>query len=63
MKRFLLLLVSSAAIGAMAQDVTSPDGRLLLQVQSGAVTTYRVTFDGHTVLEPSPIGLIANYAD
>ncbi|MBP5765056.1 MAG: glycoside hydrolase family 97 catalytic domain-containing protein [Bacteroidales bacterium] len=63
MKRFLLLLVSSAAIGAMAQDVTSPDGRLRLQVQNDAVTTYRVTFDGHTVLEPSPIGLIANYAD
>ena len=63
MKLFLLTLLTSATVAAVAQEATSPDGRLQVQVQTGATTTYRVTYNGKTVLQPSPVGLMADYAD
>ncbi len=61
--KFSVLLLSAIASTAMAQNVSSPDGRLTLSVQTGTDMTYSVRFDGKNVLNPSPIGLVANYAD
>lgn len=63
MKRNLLLLFSAVATLATAQSVSSPDGRLSVSVQTGLYTTYKVTYDGNTVLNPSPLGLVADYTD
>lgn len=63
-KIFLTLTILAGAIASlMAETVSSPDGRLQLTVTPGAQTTYSVSFDGKTILEPSPLGLVANYAD
>lgn len=48
---------------ANAESVSSPDGRLSLTVTPGPETTYSLSFDGKTVLNPSPLGLVTNYAD
>ncbi len=61
--RCKLLLFSVIAGTATAQTVSSPDGKLSLSVQTGAEMTYSVSYNGQTVLNPSSVGLIANYAD
>ena len=58
-----MLLIGAMSTLASAQTVSSPDGRLTLSVQTGTEMTYSVTYDGKTVLNPSPLGLVANYAD
>lgn len=63
MRTSLFLLLSATFACAEAQTVSSPDGRLSLTLQTGTTTTYSVTYDNHVVLEASPLGLIANYAD
>lgn len=63
MRTPLILFLSASIVGAGAQSVSSPDGRLSLNIQPGTTTTYSVTYDGQKVLEASPLGLIANYAD
>ncbi len=63
MKTFLILFLSAVASSAAAQTVSSPDGRLCVTIRTGATTTYSVTFDGQTVINPSAVGLIANYAN
>ncbi|MBQ0056898.1 MAG: glycoside hydrolase family 97 catalytic domain-containing protein [Bacteroidales bacterium] len=51
------------AAGTLAQSVTSPDGHLQLNIYSGSQTSYSVALDGKIVIEQSPLGLVANYAD
>lgn len=54
---FFLLLVSSAAMFAENYTVKSPDERFLVNVETGATTTYSVTFNGKTILNPSPLSM------
>ena len=43
---------------AAAVDVTSPDGRIMVSVDTpDGVPTYSMTFDGKTVVRPSHLGL------
>ena len=37
--------------------VKSPDERILVNVETGATTTYSVTFNGKTILNPSPLSM------
>ena len=63
MKTNLMLILTAVTSTVAAQNVSSPDGRLSLAIQTGAETTYSVTYDGKTVLNPSTVGLVADYAD
>ena len=54
---FFLLLASSAAMFAENYTVKSPDERILVNVETGATTTYSVTFNGKTILNPSPLSM------
>lgn len=54
---FFLLLASSAAMFAENYTVKSPDERILVDVETGATTTYSVTFNGKTILNPSPLSM------
>ena len=63
MKTNLMLILTAVTSTIAAQNVSSPDGRLSLAIQTGAETTYSVTYDGKTVLNPSAVGLVADYAD
>lgn len=63
MKKNILLLLTAMASMSYAQNASGPDGRLAVAITSGETTTYTVTYDGKTVLNPSPLGLVANYAD
>lgn len=54
---FFLLLASSAAMFAENYIVKSPDERILVNVETGATTTYSVTFNGKTILNPSPLSM------
>lgn len=54
---FFLLLASSAAMFAENYTVKSPDKRILVNVETGATTTYSVTFNGKTILNPSPLSM------
>ncbi|MGN0195529.1 MAG: glycoside hydrolase family 97 protein [Candidatus Cryptobacteroides sp.] len=61
MKRFPILFLSLlfAFSGAMAKDytVSSPDSRILVTVSTGEKTTWSVSFDGKTILDPSPLSM------
>lgn len=60
MKRFFVmipLLASILAGHAEQWKVTSPDSRLAVTVSTGNETTYSVSMDGKTVIEPSPISM------
>ncbi len=63
MKLNLILLLSACPIVVGAQSVSSPDGKLSVSLQTGDVTTYNVYYEGVQVLQPSPLGFIANYTD
>ena len=63
MKTNLMLILTAVTSTVAAQNVSSPDGRLSLAIQTGAETTYSVPYDGKTVLNPSTVGLVADYAD
>lgn len=54
---FFLLLASSTAMFAENYIVKSPDERILVNVETGATTTYSVTFNGKTILNPSPLSM------
>lgn len=54
---FFLLLASSAAMFAENYTVKSPDERILVNVETGATTTYSVTFNGKTILNSSPLSM------
>ncbi len=70
MKKSILLLVSLLLVlplAARQESVSGPDGRLTVTVNdNGGVPTYQITYDGVTLLEPSPLGLktdIGNYME
>lgn len=54
---FFLLLVSSTTMFAENYTVKSPDERILVNVETGTTTTYSVTFNGKTILNPSPLSM------
>ncbi|MCM1138542.1 MAG: glycoside hydrolase family 97 protein [Muribaculum sp.] len=58
-------LLTTLSLNASIVDVISPDGKLAVtidQTGNGAIT-YSVKYDGKTILEPSPLGFIANVGD
>lgn len=60
------LLLISAANGAFAEQnkVTSPDGRLVVNVEDHAGRLfYDVTYDGKQMMQPSLLGVVANVGD
>ncbi len=54
-----LTLATVSSVGAMAQTVASPDGRIAVTLGTSAADqpTYSVTVAGRTVIAPSPLGL------
>jgi len=55
-----LALLPFTATGIMAEEatVTSPDGKLIVVVSdTDAQPTYTVTYEGQTVITPSPLGI------
>ncbi len=70
MNFLLSTLLASAAWSVWGQSVlpsspmvSSPDGRLQVQILNGDETSYCVKFDQQTVLEASALGLVTDYAD
>ena len=68
MKRILiismLMVVSVFATNAENLKVTSPDGRLIVNLNDkGGILTYDVTYDGQEVLLPSQLGFLSNVGD
>lgn len=49
------LLLCLPAI-AQQTDVLSPDGRIAMTVDNGSVLSYRITFNGETLVDKSPLG-------
>ena len=67
MKRNLLLLLlacATLAAGAKEHNVSSPDGRLVVTVDDAqGLLTYRVSYQGQTMLKSSALGLKTDIAD
>ena len=60
----LLFFLSGISGFAQVADITSPDGTLKLNVFSeNGKAFYAITFQGKTMLEKSPLGLITNESD
>lgn len=60
MKKFVLGLLLFPAIPALAESVSSPDGRILFELDAQAgKPVYTVTFNGREVIKPSTLGLVA----
>ena len=61
MKRILIALLSLCVSTELvnAQDLKSPDGKLLMNfsIQNGGIPTYRLTYKGKVVLKPGKLGL------
>lgn len=61
MKRILIALLSLCLSTELvkAQDLKSPDGKLLMNfsVQNGGIPTYKLTYKGKVVLKPGKLGL------
>lgn len=53
----LFLLLCGGFVFAKDYAVKSPDGRITVNVEAGAITTYSVSFDGKVVISPSPISM------
>ena len=61
---FSLLLLISPAAWAQQATVSSPDGKLKVNVSLDAGRpVYSVTYAGRVMLEPSPLGLLTNEGD
>ena len=59
-----LLLSAVTMTTAETKTVSSPDGRLKVTISDeGGLARYAVSYDGHTVLQPSRLGLMTDYAD
>lgn len=61
MKKTLLILSLILCGGKMMAEnytVKSPDENIVVNVETGAITTYSVSFKGQVVLSPSPISMI-----
>ena len=66
MKKILFLTMMLAAAGGQAQvaSVTSPDGKLRVNVDvKGGKPVYEVMYDGKQMLEESPLGFVADHGD
>ena len=58
------MLLTAVAATAEEKSVSSPDGRLQVTISNdGGQATYGVKYDGQTVLQPSRLGLVTDYAD
>lgn len=61
MKRIFIALLSLCISTEMvnAQDLKSPDGKLLMSfsIQNGGIPTYKLTYKGKVVLKPGKLGL------
>lgn len=58
----MVSLLTAFSINASVINVISPDGKLVVnigQTNTGAIT-YTVNYNGKTILDPSPLGFIAN---
>lgn len=67
-KTLATFALMSLAIEVSAQDgavmTQSPDGRLVVTTYvDGGRPTYAVTYDGRTVIEPSRLGIVADFGD
>lgn len=67
-KTLATFALMSLAIEVSAQDdavmTQSPDGRLVVATYvDGGRPTYTVTYDGRTVIEPSRLGIVADFGD
>lgn len=67
-KALATFALMSLAIEVSAQDgavmTQSPDGRLVVATYvDGGRPTYAVTYDGRTVIEPSRLGIVADFGD
>ena len=61
---FYFMLVSSAMYSQNIPSLSSPDGNLKLNVLiENGKPMYSVTYNGKTMLENSPIGVITNEGD
>ena len=54
---FFLMLAYSGVMFSENYTVKSPDERILVNVETGENTTYSVTFNGKTILNPSPLSM------
>ncbi len=61
MKRILMpalaIALSVCAYAAAPITISSPDGRITAGIQTGDSLTYSIQLDGHTVMQPSTLGL------
>ena len=58
MKKTLLFLCTMLTLCASAQQITvqSPDGKIAITLDNQDQLTYSVSFQGKTVIAPSPLG-------
>ena len=64
MKKILLIFASMFALGGMAQNVASPDGKIVVNVKNEkGQATYSVDYEGQPMLTSSRLGLKTRYAD
>ena len=63
--QIVTLLFAATTLAAQNVQTSGPDGRLNLSVFPGGETgiVYTISYDGHTMLEASPLGLKTNAAD
>ena len=63
--QIVTLLFTATTLAAQNVQTTGPDERLNLSVFPGGETgiVYTISYDGHTMLEASPLGLKTNAAD
>lgn len=66
-KEILLFSLAMMASASFAQDyvtVTGPDGKLAVKVEENdGKPFYSITYEGKQMLDPSPLGFVANYGD
>ncbi len=59
-----LLLMSTLTVGANEKEIKSPDGKMTVAINDeGGRPTYTVSLDGQQVLQPSALGVKANFDD
>lgn len=59
-----LLLLASLSVGANTHTITSPDGKVVVNVNcDNGKASYTVSYDGKEMLAKSALGLVANYGD
>ncbi len=64
MRRTIVSLAATAWMAVAMADVESPDGKIVVSVvATDGQPQYSVVYDGRTVIEPSPLGLLTNIGD